>query len=104
MTPLVKPKKKRKKSKVQQIANKMSSQQFGEDEYDMLFKIVLIGDSGVGKSNLMSRYTQDKVDTTARSTIGLEFATKNMVYDGKKIKSQVWDTVSQSLLNTRNTS
>ncbi len=61
-----------------------------EERYDVLYKIVLIGDSGVGKSNFMSRYTQDKIDLYAKSTIGLEFATRSIEQpDGTIIKLQV---------------
>jgi Ras-related protein Rab-11A len=49
---------------------------FGEDEYDFLFKIVLIGASGVGKSNLLSRFTRNDFDMHSATTIGVEFATK----------------------------
>ena len=45
------------------------------DHYDHLFKIVLIGDSGVGKSNLLLRYTKDQFKINSQSTIGVEFAT-----------------------------
>lgn len=66
-----------------------------EEQYDILYKVVLIGDSGVGKSNLMSRYTQDRVDISAKSTVGLEFATKTIHMHGKVIKLQIWDTAGQ---------
>lgn len=46
------------------------------DEYDYLFKIVLIGDSEVGKSNLLLRFTRDEFNLESRSTIGVEFASK----------------------------
>ncbi|KAK4467865.1 hypothetical protein MN116_008784 [Schistosoma mekongi] len=66
-----------------------------EDEYDYLFKIVLIGDSGVGKSNLLSRFTRDTFALESKSTIGVEFATRNVNIDGKIIKAQIWDTAGQ---------
>ena len=47
-----------------------------EEEYDFLFKIVLIGDSKVGKSNLFSRYTKGEFIEDSKSTVGIEFATK----------------------------
>lgn len=65
------------------------------DEYDYLFKIVLIGDSGVGKSNLLSRFTHDEFNLESKSTIGVEFATKSIQTDGKTIKAQIWDTAGQ---------
>ncbi|KAF7142039.1 hypothetical protein RHSIM_Rhsim06G0129300 [Rhododendron simsii] len=64
----------------------------GEDEYDYLFKLVLIGDSGVGKSNLLSRFTKNEFNLESKSTIGVEFATKSLKLDGRVIKAQIWDT------------
>ena len=63
-----------------------------DDDPDFLFKIVLIGDSAVGKSNLLSRFTRNQFNLESKSTIGVEFATKSIQYDGKKIKAQIWDT------------
>lgn len=65
------------------------------DEYDYLFKVVLIGDSGVGKSNLLSRFTRNEFNLESKSTIGVEFATKSIQTDGKTIKAQIWDTAGQ---------
>ncbi|KAD7117281.1 hypothetical protein E3N88_04549 [Mikania micrantha] len=66
-----------------------------EDEYDYLFKLVLIGDSGVGKSNLLSRFTRNEFNLETKSTIGVEFATRSLNVDGKVIKAQIWDTAGQ---------
>lgn len=66
-----------------------------EDDYDYLFKVVLIGDSGVGKSNLLSRFTRNEFNLESKSTIGVEFATKSLNIDGKIIKAQIWDTAGQ---------
>ncbi|KAK8948517.1 Ras-related protein RABA1d [Platanthera zijinensis] len=66
-----------------------------EDDYDYLFKLVLIGDSGVGKSNLLSRFTRNEFNLESKSTIGVEFATKSLNVDGKVIKAQIWDTAGQ---------
>mgnify|MGYP003959397829 CR=1 FL=1 len=66
-----------------------------EDEYDYLFKTVLVGDSGVGKSNLLSRFTRGEFNLESKSTIGVEFATKSIKTDGKTIKAQIWDTAGQ---------
>lgn len=57
-----------------------------DDHYDYLFKIVLIGDSGVGKSNLLSRFTRNEFNLESKSTIGVEFATKSISVDGKTMK------------------
>lgn len=66
-----------------------------DDEYDFLFKVVLIGDSGVGKSNLLSRFTRNEFCLESKSTIGVEFATRTIQVDGKTIKAQIWDTAGQ---------
>lgn len=67
----------------------------GDEEYDYLFKLVLIGDSGVGKSNLLSRFTRNEFNLESKSTIGVEFATKTLTVDSKVIKAQIWDTAGQ---------
>ncbi|ELP93872.1 rab11, putative [Entamoeba invadens IP1] len=67
----------------------------GEDEYDFLYKIVLVGESGVGKSNLLLRFTRNEFDPDKRSTIGVEFATRSIVYHEKNIRAQIWDTAGQ---------
>ncbi|CAN0532686.1 unnamed protein product, partial [Ectocarpus sp. 8 AP-2014] len=57
--------------------------------------VVLIGDSGVGKSNLLSRFTRNEFNLESKSTIGVEFATKSIQTEGKTIKAQIWDTAGQ---------
>jgi len=66
-----------------------------DDEYDYLFKVVLIGDSGVGKSNLLSRFTRNEFNLESKSTIGVEFATRSIQVGGKITKAQIWDTAGQ---------
>lgn len=56
---------------------------------------MLIGDSGVGKSNLLSRFTRNEFNLDSKSTIGVEFATRSIQVDGKTIKAQIWDTAGQ---------
>ncbi|TFY82679.1 hypothetical protein EWM64_g1333 [Hericium alpestre] len=63
--------------------------------FDYLFKVVLIGDSGVGKSNLLSRFTRNEFNIETKSTIGVEFATRTISVDGKTLKAQIWDTAGQ---------
>ncbi|KAJ9176648.1 hypothetical protein P3X46_011934 [Hevea brasiliensis] len=65
----------------------------GGEEY--LFKIVLIGDSAVGKSNLLSRFARNEFDSNSKATIGVEFQTQGVDIDGKEIKAQIWDTAGQ---------
>ncbi|KAJ4966965.1 hypothetical protein NE237_018814 [Protea cynaroides] len=66
-----------------------------DEEYDYLFKVVLIGDSGVGKSNILSRFTRNEFCLESKSTIGVEFATRTVQVEGKTIKAQIWDTAGQ---------
>ncbi len=66
-----------------------------EDDFDFLIKIVLIGDTGVGKSNLLSRYVHDGFDSETKSTIGVDFAAKHLTIKGKNAKVQIWDTAGQ---------
>lgn len=65
----------------------------GGEEY--LFKIVLIGDSAVGKSNLLSRFARNEFDNNSKATIGVEFQTQCVEIDGKEVKAQIWDTAGQ---------
>ncbi|XP_023517501.1 ras-related protein RABA2a-like [Cucurbita pepo subsp. pepo] len=66
-----------------------------DDDYDYLFKVVLIGDSGVGKSNLLSRFTRNEFCLESKSTIGVEFATRTLQVEGRTVKAQIWDTAGQ---------
>lgn len=69
-----------------------------DEEYDYLFKLVLIGDSGVGKSNLLSRFTRNEFNLESKSTIGVEFATRSVRILDKLVKAQIWDTAGQERL------
>ncbi|KAK9155355.1 hypothetical protein Sjap_002835 [Stephania japonica] len=66
-----------------------------EQTEDYLFKIVLIGDSAVGKSNLLGRFARNEFHSNSKSTIGVEFQTQKMDIDGKEVKAQIWDTAGQ---------
>ena len=66
-----------------------------EEDYDKIFKIVIIGDSGVGKTNLISRYLKNDFKPETKATIGVEFNDKKYEYKNKKIKIQIWDTAGQ---------
>ena len=65
------------------------------DEYDYLFKLIIVGDTNVGKTNIMSKYIKDQFNITSKSTIGVEFGTKILEIDNKKVKAQIWDTAGQ---------
>ncbi|MBA0616646.1 hypothetical protein Godav_026149 [Gossypium davidsonii] len=66
-----------------------------DEECDYLFKAVLIGDSGVGKSNLLSRFAKDEFRLDSKPTIGVEFAYRNVKIGDRVIKAQIWDTAGQ---------
>ncbi|XP_028649927.1 LOW QUALITY PROTEIN: ras-related protein Rab-25b [Erpetoichthys calabaricus] len=63
-----------------------------EEDYNFVFKVVLIGESGVGKSNLLSRFTKNEFNHDSRTTIGVEFSTRTVIVDGLTVKAQIWDT------------
>ena len=64
-------------------------------EITMNFKIVFIGDSGVGKTNLLFRLSKDKFLIDSKPTVGVDFFNKTVKHQGKYIRIQVWDTAGQ---------
>lgn len=82
MKPLVKPK------------NKV------EEQFDYLQKIIIIGDSGVGKSNILLRYSEGKFVDNYMMTIGINYVYKIIAIDGVRIKLQIWDTAGQDKYKT----
>ncbi|XP_021349357.1 GTP-binding protein YPTC1-like [Mizuhopecten yessoensis] len=66
-----------------------------DKEYDFLFKYLLIGDSGVGKSSLLLRFADDVFSDTYISTIGVDFKIRTVDVDNKVVRLQVWDTAGQ---------
>lgn len=72
--------------------------------YDLLFKLLLIGDSAVGKTSILFRFSDNNFTTTFISTIGIDFKIKTVEFDNKKIKLQIWDTAGQERFHTITTS
>ena len=66
-----------------------------EDGYDILFKIILVGDTSVGKTNIINKYIKNEFREDFYATIGVEFSHKKFVVDNHKIKAQIWDTAGQ---------
>ncbi|KAJ8500228.1 hypothetical protein OPV22_010780 [Ensete ventricosum] len=62
---------------------------------DYVFKVVLIGDSAVGKSQLLARFARNEFSVDSKATIGVEFQTRTLNIDDKTIKAQIWDTAGQ---------
>ena len=65
------------------------------EEYEMMVKVILIGDSGVGKTNIMSKFLKNQFMEESKATIGVEFGSKLFNHEGHKIKAQIWDTAGQ---------
>ncbi|KAM3595871.1 uncharacterized protein V6R79_004370 [Siganus canaliculatus] len=63
-----------------------------DESYNFVFKVVLIGESGVGKSNLLTRFTKNEFNHDSRTTIGVEFSTRTIQLENFTIKAQIWDT------------
>lgn len=73
----------------------MSSNNNNPNGYDMIFKIVLIGDTSVGKTNILTKYLSDEFDPESKATVGVEFGTKNFKIENNIVKVQIWDTAGQ---------
>ena len=68
--------------------------------YDHIFKILLIGDAGVGKSSILLRFTDDSFEEHLASTIGVDFKVKTVSLGGKTVKLTIWDTAGQERFRT----
>jgi len=85
-----------KRESIIQVSNEKVVQGPHAEDKQLLFKLVLIGDAGVGKTNLLSRYTVNQFHLKSKSTIGVEFGARQLVMgDGQRVKVNVWDTAGQ---------
>ena len=69
-------------------------------DYDHLFKVLLIGDAGVGKSSILLRFTDDTFNEHLEATIGVDFKVKMLEVAGKRTKITIWDTAGQERFRT----
>ncbi|XP_047980630.1 ras-related protein RABC1-like [Salvia hispanica] len=77
----------------------MESSSGAAPEFDYLFKLLMIGDSGVGKSSLLLSFTSDAFEELS-PTIGVDFKVKHLTLGGKKLKLAIWDTAGQERFRT----
>lgn len=82
------------------MKHKFGLEREGEEEFDFLQKIIIIGDSGVGKSNILLRFSKGTYTENHMATIGLNFVYKVVTIDDVKVKLQIWDTAGQDKFKT----
>jgi Ras-related protein Rab-1A len=73
---------------------------YGNPEYDFLFKLIIIGDSGIGKSCLLNRFADNVYTDSYISTIGVDFKIRTIEVGGRVCKLQIWDTAGQERFRT----
>ena len=84
---------------VQDLDSKMLDRK--DLDYDFLFKFLLIGDSGIGKTSILSRFSDNEFLTNFIPTIGVDFKIKTIELNGKTIKLQLWDTAGKCIFQNR---
>ncbi|TQD79462.1 hypothetical protein C1H46_034981 [Malus baccata] len=73
----------------------MASYGDASQKVDYVFKVVLIGDSAVGKSQILARFARNEFSLDSKATIGVEFQTRTLLIEHKSVKAQIWDTAGQ---------
>ena len=66
-----------------------------KDVFDYMIKLIIIGDSGVGKTNILTQFCENIFKDTHVATIGVDFNVKTIQIEDKKLKLQIWDTAGQ---------
>ena len=74
-----------------------------DESYDHLIKVLMIGESGVGKTCIIQRFNKNEFSTNHLSTIAIDFKLKLLEVNGAKLKMQIWDTAGQERFNTLTT-
>uniref|UniRef100_A0A3B4APK7 small monomeric GTPase n=1 Tax=Periophthalmus magnuspinnatus TaxID=409849 RepID=A0A3B4APK7_9GOBI len=69
-------------------------------QYDILFRLLMLGDSGVGKTSMLRSFTDSDFESSHISTIGVDFKMKTLEMDGLKVRVQIWDTAGQERYKT----
>lgn len=82
------------------MANVMNNLERNADDYSHLFKLLLIGDSGVGKSSLLLRFADNSYTGNYITTIGVDFKIRTITIDNQRVKLQIWDTAGQERFRT----
>ena len=72
----------------------------GEDNFDLLLKLIIIGDTGTGKSCLLHQFVERSYQGGQTHTIGVEFGSRRIEVGGQSVKLQIWDTAGQERLRT----
>lgn len=89
-----------KESKVKKIPKVEKSEYSIRNDYDYLLKLLFVGDSGVGKSSMLLKFTDNTFNDTFISTIGVDFKIKSITVCDKTVKLQIWDTAGQERFRT----
>ncbi len=71
-----------------------------KESHDLLAKLIIIGDTGVGKTNIILSFVGENFRDNYVATIGVDFKAKTLDVEGKKIKLQIWDTAGQERYRT----